>query len=140
MVWGIVAVAVVVMGLAAVAGTGRLGEMPPPVNDRPKGRVPDGPLDAAFLAELRIPAAAAGYDRRQVDDYLDSLVAEPASHEAREAVFDVVAGGYDMQVVDLVLERAVVAVPEPPSPEWGTGDAGEDEVRNNGVVRVETKD
>ncbi|QNP57389.1 hypothetical protein [Tessaracoccus defluvii] len=61
----------VVFGLAAYLGLGKLGEMPQhAVHDRPKGRIPDGPVDEAFLAEARIPVAAHGYDRGQVDGVL----------------------------------------------------------------------
>lgn len=104
MVWGIVVVAVVVLGLGAWAGTGRLGEMPEVVNDRPKGHVPDGPVNDAFLRDLRLPRASSGYDRGQVDAYLRAFV-DGEQGEELESVFDIVRGGYDMQVTDEVLDR-----------------------------------
>lgn len=111
MVWVIVVVAIVVLGLGAWAATGRLGEMPEPVDDRPKGRIPEGPVDAEFLAALRFPKAATGYAPAQVDDYLRAFVDRGA--EPLEAVFDLVPAGYDMQAVDAVLDRA--AAPHPPA-------------------------
>lgn len=110
MIWVVVALAVIVLGLAAWAGTGRLGEMAPVVNDRPKGHVPEGPLNQAFLSELRLPRATSGYDAAQVDAYLRAVVAGDA--EDLEKAFDIARDGYDMQVVDEVLDRSV-EVPEP---------------------------
>lgn len=104
MVWVFVGVAIIVLALAAWAGTGRLGEMPEVVTDRPKGRVPDGPIDAAFLDEARLPTASSGYDRRQVDDFL-ARVAGGEPLQPVDAEFDVVSRGYDMQVVDELLDR-----------------------------------
>lgn len=104
MVWVIVVVAVLVLGLAAWVGTGRLGEMPEVVGDRPKGRIPEGPVDAAFLEQLSMPLAATGYDPEQVDTYLDEVVAGNAAPVA-ETRFNTVRRGYDMQVVDAILDR-----------------------------------
>ena len=102
----IVAVAVVVLGLAAVAGMGRLGEMPPEaVIDRPRGRVPDGPVTAEFLAAAVLPTAWSGYRRDQVDAYL-AAVADGAAPPASGTLFDVTRRGYDMQVIDELLLRA----------------------------------
>ena len=107
-------VAVAVLGVSVVAGRGRLGEMPQdPVNDRPKGRVPAGPLTPELLLDLRIPTAATGYRHAQVDEYLDAVV---AGGTPPSPLFDVVRGGYDMQVVDELIERprpeTVVAEPD----------------------------
>ena len=103
MVWAIVAVAIAVLGLAAWAGTGRLGEMPGEVNDRPKGYIPDGEVDHVFLENMSLPTAATGYRQSQVDAVLTSHAAgrdiEPGTR------FDVTRRGYDMQSVDAVIER-----------------------------------
>ncbi|RMB58429.1 hypothetical protein EAX62_14665 [Tessaracoccus antarcticus] len=114
------------LGVAAWAGTGRLGEMPEPVTDRPKAHIPDGEVDQEFLDELRLPGAVTGYRRAQVDEYLaahaagtDSLITDP--------VFDVVRGGYDMQSVDVVVDRLRPAPTPLSREEFGpvvlTGDA-----------------
>lgn len=102
MVWVIVLSAVVVLALAAWAANGSLGEMPEPVNDRPKGYLPELPFGEEFVAELRLPVAAVGYDLTQVDDFIAAALRTP-SPEA--PVFDIVKGGYDMQVVDQVIDR-----------------------------------
>lgn len=109
----IVAVAVLVLVAAAYAGLGHLGEMPQdPVTDRPRGRVPDGPIDPELLAELRLPLAGTGYATDEVDAYLDRLVAGEAVPPA-EARFSVVRRGYDMQIVDDLLDRPMERAEEP---------------------------
>ncbi len=105
MVWGIVVVAVIVLALGAWAGAGHLGEMPGPVNDRPKPHIPEGPVDRAFLDRVRIPRVGVGYSPSQVDAYLEGFLSGPPTGEELEQSFDVVRGGYDMQAVDVVLER-----------------------------------
>lgn len=104
MVWVIVVVAVLLLALAAWVGTGKLGEMPEVVNDRPKGRIPEGGVDAEFLEGLKLPLASTGYDPAQVDTYLDELVAGTAVPTS-EVRFRTVRRGYDMQAVDAVLDR-----------------------------------
>ncbi|MCC2593501.1 hypothetical protein LKO27_08780 [Tessaracoccus sp. OS52] len=121
MVWVIVVLAIVLLSLGAWAGAGRLGEMPPVVNDRPKGRIPDGQVDQRFLDGLVLPRASSGYAPSQVDSFLQG-VAEGEHATAADVVFDVVAGGYDMQAVDAVLDRIPGAhqaapVEEPPAEE-----------------------
>lgn len=116
MVWAIVVVAIAVLGVAAWAGTGRLGEMPGAVTDRPKAHIPEGPVDAAFLEALVLPVATTGYSQSQVDAV---LAAHAAGEDADPGTrFRVVAGGYDMQAVDAVIERfdVDVALKTPASP------------------------
>ncbi|NHB85559.1 hypothetical protein G7085_15660 [Tessaracoccus sp. HDW20] len=101
----IVAVGVVVLGLAAYAALGNLGEMPAgPVTDNPKGRVPEGPVDGEFLASAVLPRRVNGYGRDEVDAYLASVVAGEAAPPS-EVTFPVTFAGYDMAVIDELLER-----------------------------------
>lgn len=65
--------AVVVLGLAAVAATGRLGEMPLTVTDMPQPHVPDGVLGGDDLRALRFAVVPRGYSMQQVDELLDRL-------------------------------------------------------------------
>ncbi|MDO5091858.1 MAG: hypothetical protein Q4D79_00295 [Propionibacteriaceae bacterium] len=102
MVWVIVLSAVVVLALAAWAGAGNLGEMPEPVNDRPKGYLPKLPFGEEFVADLRLPVVAVGYDRTQVDEFIKAALRTPSSEVP---VFDTSGGGYDMQAVDQVVDR-----------------------------------
>lgn len=109
----IVLAAFTVMALAAIAGTGKFGQWKPPVNDRPKGRMPEGIVDAATLPEVRIPTAMFGYDRKQVDEFLTLvtsgvIVADPVEFTVRQH-------GYDMQFVDELIERATKAQEIPPA-------------------------
>lgn len=133
MVWAIVVVAIAVLGVAAWAGTGKLGEMPGAVTDRPKAYIPDGPVDDAFLEALVLPVAGTGYSQSQVDAVLSAHAAGEDAHPGTR--FRVVAGGYDMQAVDAVIERfdVDVAVKTPPTP----GDPDESSMEDSAVNSVE---
>ena len=103
MVVVIVVAAFAVMAHAALAGTGRFGQWSEPVNDSPKGRMPDGVVDADTVDEVRIPGALFGYDRSEVDEYVSLvtggvIVADPVQFTIRQR-------GYDMAFVDELLPR-----------------------------------
>ena len=104
--WVIIVLAMVAMGLAAIAGTGRLGEMPRPVNDRPKPYFPDAPFGEQYLAELRLPTLLNGYARDQVDEALAACASGAAETATLAHMrFDVVRGGYAMDAVDELIDR-----------------------------------
>lgn len=105
MVWLIVVAALVVLGLAAWAGTGRFGAMPEPVTDAPRPVIPPGPVNRAFLDDLELPTTRYGYDTRQVDDYLHAHAAGEASGSPERTLFGVVRNGYSMTAVDQVMDR-----------------------------------
>jgi DivIVA domain-containing protein len=73
MEWAISILAVVILGLAAVASTGRLGEMPATVTDTPQPHVPAGTLIGDDLRGLRFAVVARGYSMQQVDELIDRL-------------------------------------------------------------------
>ncbi len=73
MEWFLWAVAVAVLGLAAVAGTGRFGGMPDPVSDVPGPALPDGPLSGDDLRKVRFGVSMRGYSPGQVDAVLSRL-------------------------------------------------------------------
>ncbi|WP_297741095.1 hypothetical protein [uncultured Tessaracoccus sp.] len=103
MVVVIVLAAFAVMALAALAGTGKFGEWAEPVNDRQKGRLPDGRITAENVDDVRIPGAMFGYDRAEVDEYVSLvtsgvIVADPVEFTIRQR-------GYDMQFVDELISR-----------------------------------
>jgi DivIVA domain-containing protein len=90
MEWAMWILAVVVLGLAAVASTGRLGEMPDTITDTPQPHVPAGILVGDDLRGLRFAVVARGYSMQQVDELIDRLAgqldappwpAEPAKAE-----------------------------------------------------------
>lgn len=105
MVWVIVVVAIIVLGIGAYAGTGKLGEMPPVVTDTPRGTVPEGPVDEEFLEGLTIPRVAHGYDTTEVDAFLQSWVEGRHQGRVEDVSFPVVRDGYDMATTDHVLDR-----------------------------------
>ena len=102
MIWVFGAVFMVVLALAAWAGTGRLGEMPEPVDDRPRAFIPDLPFGEKFVKQLRLPTVSVGYERTQVDRFVAEAERQPPPGPPQ---FDVVAGGYDMQAVDVVITK-----------------------------------
>lgn len=153
MVWVFGVVFMVVIALAAWAGTGRLGEMPEPMNDRPKGFIPDLPFGAEFMERLRLPSVSVGYEKGQVDGFLEEARHHPPQNPPQ---FDVVVGGYDMQAVDAVISRiaedlglrsgspasGAVAAPGglPPVASEPSDASGTSRMRNNGGVHLDSKD
>jgi len=77
MIWVFGAVFMVVLALAAWAGTGRLGEMPEPVDDRPRAFIPDLPFGEKFVKQLRLPTVSVGYERTQVDRFVAEAERQP---------------------------------------------------------------
>ncbi len=102
MVWVIVAAAIVVLALGAYLALGHYGEMPEVVTDRQKPHIPDRGFDQDFLDQLWLPKVSPGYDSTQVDEFLAEAVIEPPTERP---LFDVVSYGYDMQAVDVVIDR-----------------------------------
>ncbi len=73
MEWVLWMIAVGVLGLAAVAASGRLGELPGTVTDTPRPHVPTGPVTGDDLRALRFAVVPRGYSMDQVDGLLDRL-------------------------------------------------------------------
>jgi len=73
MVWFIVFLAVVVIGIAWIAARGRLGGMPPAVDDRPGPDLPDSELTGEDLRGARFAVTMRGYSMEQVDALLERL-------------------------------------------------------------------
>ncbi|MFT4225976.1 DivIVA domain-containing protein [Micropruina sp.] len=73
MEWVLWMIAVAVLGLAAVAASGRLGELPGTVTDTPRPHVPTGVVTGDDLRALRFAVVPRGYSMDQVDGLLDRL-------------------------------------------------------------------
>lgn len=73
MEWLLWLVVVVILGLAAVAGSGRFGSMPDPVRDVPIPTLPAGDLTGEDLRRLQFATVVRGYSMGQVDALLDRL-------------------------------------------------------------------
>jgi DivIVA domain-containing protein len=76
MEWFIALLAVVVLGLAAVAAAGGLGGIAPLVSDRAEPVLPDRWLGAEDLAGLRFAVVPRGYAMDQVDQVINRLGAQ----------------------------------------------------------------
>lgn len=73
MEWLLWMMAVAVLGFAAVAASGRLGELPPTVTDTPRPHIPHGPLTGDDLRGARFAVVTRGYSMQQVDELLDRV-------------------------------------------------------------------
>lgn len=73
MEWVLWMAAAAVLGLAALAGSGRLGEMPDTVSDTPRPHLPEGDLTAEDLRDVQFAVVTRGYSMTQVDELLDRL-------------------------------------------------------------------
>jgi DivIVA domain-containing protein len=77
MTWVFAILIVAVIGVVAVAATGRGGAMAETFDDRPDSRVQaDGPLTSQDLRRVRFSTAFRGYRMSEVDALLDRLAAE----------------------------------------------------------------
>ena len=73
MEWFIAVLAVLVLGVAAVAAAGGLGQFGPITVDRPPLQLPDDDLTADDLARVRFLVVPRGYAMDQVDEVLNRL-------------------------------------------------------------------
>lgn len=99
MTWLLIGAALAVFGFAAVAGSGRLGEMPAPVDDRFPGRMPED-LGPDTITQVRFTVAATGYARAEVDAAL-----QQAFSATERPSFRIVRRGYQTSHVDAVFDR-----------------------------------
>lgn len=75
--WVLTVIAVVILGIAAVAATGKLGGMHHHVEpDVFRDSLPETPLTSADIAAIRFGVTLRGYAVDQVDDLLDRLARE----------------------------------------------------------------
>ena len=73
MEWFIAVLAVLVLGVAAVAAAGGLGQFGPIMVDRPPLELPEGDFTAEDLASVRFLVVPRGYAMDQVDEVLNRL-------------------------------------------------------------------
>ena len=85
MEWVLWMIAVAILGLAAVASTGRLGEFPATVTDTPRPHVPGGELSGDDLRGLRFGVVTRGYSMQQVDELLDRLARQLDARDHQDA-------------------------------------------------------
>lgn len=112
MAWAIAALALAVLLLGWWWSRGTGGELPELEDRRPRPRLPEGEFTAADVAAVRFATARKGYSQRAVNALLAKV---EASLDGRGPVisgafvassrFGVEVGGYDLEQVDLVLDR-----------------------------------
>lgn len=78
MVWLLCAFVIVIIGLAVMAASGRFGEVPAVVDDRPAPDLPDGDLGPEDVRGARFAVVLRGYSMSQVDAMLERLAAQMA--------------------------------------------------------------
>ena len=95
MEWFIAVVVVAILGVAAMAAAGGMGEMArqPVVDEFRQDLRGDRPLRASDLQNLRFGVAWRGYSMRQVDDLLDRLTREIADRD--DAIRELVGEDYE---------------------------------------------
>ncbi|MGO1972362.1 MAG: DivIVA domain-containing protein [Propionibacteriaceae bacterium] len=82
MEWAIGVIVVVTLGVAALAASGGLGEMPAePVRDVYRPSLPEGRLRAEDLDRVRFGITLRGYSMAQVDDLVARLTRELAERD-----------------------------------------------------------
>ncbi len=122
MEWVLWMIAVAVLGLAAVAASGRLGELPGTVTDTPRPHVPTGVVTGDDLRALRFAVVPRGYSMDQVDGLLDRLArqldAAPSRTHLSPLAPDVPPAGAETTAAAPVFTPAetVVSNPETESP------------------------
>ena len=73
MEWVAWVLAVAVLGLGAIAASGKMGELPATITDSPRPHVPPGRLTGDDLRDCRLDVVIRGYSMTQVDELLDRL-------------------------------------------------------------------
>ena len=92
--WFIAAIAVAALGVAATAAAGGMGQMSSqPVHDTYRQDLPDLPLTAEDIRELRFGVTLRGYSMAQVDDVLERLGREIAERDAEIAALRAAGDG-----------------------------------------------
>lgn len=138
MIWFLLLLAVAVIGLAAVASTGRLGQMPPVVDDRPLPHYSGEPLTPQDVDAVRFAVVPRGYSMSQVDDLLDDVAARLGGTGASDPAVDlgdvrftVGYRGYSMSQVDDLLDRITAQL--------AAADRGPDSPATTGPIDGETQ-
>jgi hypothetical protein len=104
-----VVIAVAVIALAAVAASGKLGQLTDPVVDRQPARIPPVPLAASQLVDLRFATAARGYRMQDVDEAIEALTETLRIREAQLSAMSATSGQ------DMPEHAAAAAAPSAPA-------------------------
>lgn len=75
----------VAVAVVAMVAAGKIGQLADPVVDRYRPEIPNAPLAASDIAEIRIATSVRGYRMSDVDDVLDRLIETLRIREAQLA-------------------------------------------------------
>lgn len=83
-----VLLALAVVGVVALLAAGKIGQLNDPVVDRYRPELPNAPLSATDIADIRIATAVRGYRMDDVDDVLSRLTETLRIREAQLAALN----------------------------------------------------
>lgn len=88
MIWFLCVIIVVIVGLAVMAGSGKFGDVPATVDDRPVPDLPEGELSSADIRNAKFAIVPRGYSPAQVDALLSRLASQMNADSAMEQTGD----------------------------------------------------
>jgi len=88
MIWFLCVIVVVIMGLAVMAGSGKFGDVPATVDDRPVPDLPEGEISPADIRNAKFATVRRGYSPAQVDALLDRLASQMSADPAMNQTGD----------------------------------------------------
>ncbi|MDO5535780.1 MAG: DivIVA domain-containing protein [Propionibacteriaceae bacterium] len=88
MIWLLSGLVVAILAGAAVAGSGRLGSLPPVVHDAPVPELPEGGFTPGGLRGVTFATTLTGYDPAQVADVLEHAARSLEQVCAPSAIMD----------------------------------------------------
>lgn len=97
----------------ALLAVGKLGQLPPPTQDRPPLDLPADDLDPADVDGVRFAVGLRGYRMDEVDEVLDRVADDLAERDARIRELEVALSSHGIAVPAPDSSTAEVADPDP---------------------------
>lgn len=140
MEWLLWMLAVAILGLAAVASTGRLGELPSTVTNTPVPHLPVGVLTGTDLEQVRFAVVTRGYSMPQVDELLArlSLQLDGVAAAGPEAIQSSLEGETGSQADDTPLADSSEGSDAQPTAEGDFAPPSEPELNHDVASQVAT--
>jgi len=87
-IWFLCVIIVAIVGLAVMAGSGKFGDVPATVDDRPVPDLPEGELSSADIRNAKFAIVPRGYSPAQVDALLSRLASQMSADPAMNQTGD----------------------------------------------------